>query len=323
MELYALHKQAVNGDAPSTLLSSATGPEKAKWQAWRSKNGISQSEAMQLYLQEADRQVRVYGAAPPAPLVQTPQNTPEANGMAAASSSSPPPPPPLSNNNTPRGLAAIPLLCAATSESRSAYLRRLSQTPMESAWWNRQEPLCAAPNSIGSIPETIVIFMARIVEYLSLRSQSREVQSFFWPLHNALLSTWMAVIVLLIITGSVGTILQTLVWGGRRTGRSLSVEWKESVLVLHQSIANMCEAHQALTCRLVGLLLLPLSTIIRLLEYTLSSNSLLTLQCTLLVILVLMTWWYWYLVVPWCMACLLGTAMASGACFALIEFAGV
>jgi hypothetical protein len=35
------------------------------------------------------------------------------------------------------------------------------------------------------------------------------------------------------------------------------------------------------------------------------------------------TWWYFLLVLPWLSACLLGTALSSGACFALIEFAGV
>ena len=45
------------------MFSTASGPERAKYQAWRSKSGLSQEESMRLYLQESDRQIRVYGSA--------------------------------------------------------------------------------------------------------------------------------------------------------------------------------------------------------------------------------------------------------------------
>jgi acyl-CoA-binding protein len=56
LELYAYHKVAVSGDAPSSLSNSANAAERAKYQAWRSKSGKSQEDSMRLYLQEADRQ---------------------------------------------------------------------------------------------------------------------------------------------------------------------------------------------------------------------------------------------------------------------------
>ena len=134
LELYALHKQAVSEDAPSTFPASANGAERAKYQAWRSKSGLTSETAMNLYLQESDRQIRVYGS------VGTTNTSGETNSTNTSSNNSQ-----NSNNNsdeTPRGLAAIPLLCAAAAESRGAYLRRLSQTPIEAAWCGREEPLC-------------------------------------------------------------------------------------------------------------------------------------------------------------------------------------
>ncbi|OEU19937.1 hypothetical protein FRACYDRAFT_182222, partial [Fragilariopsis cylindrus CCMP1102] len=60
LELYAYHKVAVSGDAPSSLSNAANAAERAKYQAWRSKSGKSQEDSMRLYVQEADRQLRVY-----------------------------------------------------------------------------------------------------------------------------------------------------------------------------------------------------------------------------------------------------------------------
>jgi hypothetical protein len=296
-----LHKQAVTGDAPASLPSSATGPEKAKYQSWRSKSGLSIAEAMQLYLQESDRQVRVYGTTA---LPQTPQTTPNN--------------PPVNNNNTPRGLAAIPLLCAAASESRPAYLRRLGQTPLESAWWGRQEALCATPNTLASLPESLVIMMARLVEYVSLSSSTRSLQAFLWPVHNCLLSAWMGVILLSTMVEYAWAMLQTIVWGARRTGVSLASVWNERIPMVSQSISSLCESHQALSCRLVGLVFMPVPATTNVLQ-----QSGLTLATVVYLALLSMTWWYWFLVVPWLVACLLGTALASGACFGLIDLAGM
>ena len=61
LELYVLHKQSVQDDAPSSLPPNVSATDRAKYQAWRSNSGILLPEAMRLYCQEADRQIRVYG----------------------------------------------------------------------------------------------------------------------------------------------------------------------------------------------------------------------------------------------------------------------
>jgi len=204
LELYALHKQAISGDAPldsattsgstaaatSGSRSSSSVGDKAKLNAWRGKRGMSREDAMVRYGEECERQLRVYGTrgdggsvasatgsvggsvgttggsvgvgsvgtassssptrpnAPSGKRGSSRQTSETRGGETTASSSS--------GNNTPhatstpqntpangvdqesgndegvllcpRGLAAIPLLCAAASESRSAYLARLQVT---------------------------------------------------------------------------------------------------------------------------------------------------------------------------------------------------
>ncbi len=61
LELYALHKQSVSGDAPpvttaeeeeSSSSSSLSVADKAKLAAWRTKRGMVQADAMQRYVEE-------------------------------------------------------------------------------------------------------------------------------------------------------------------------------------------------------------------------------------------------------------------------------
>jgi acyl-CoA-binding protein len=57
LELYALHKQSVSGDAPATdddLSSSSSVADKAKLAAWRTKRGLTQADAMQRYVEECE-----------------------------------------------------------------------------------------------------------------------------------------------------------------------------------------------------------------------------------------------------------------------------
>ena len=65
LELFALHKQAVAGDAPSQGKGGGggRGGDRQKAKAWRAKRGMGQAEAMSAYVAECDRQVRVYGTA--------------------------------------------------------------------------------------------------------------------------------------------------------------------------------------------------------------------------------------------------------------------
>jgi acyl-CoA-binding protein len=314
LELYALHKQAVSGDAPLSLVTS-TAAEKAKYNAWRSKSTTAQLEAMRLYIQESDRQVRVYGLTP-----QTPETTPSIENGATASTT---------NNNTnsqqPRGLAAIPLLCAAASESRQAYLRRLSNTRLEQAWWSRQEPLCATPGSLLALPEFLVIRTAAVLERVSLASADGAavipapvLQSFLWPLHNCLLAAWIALILVFTCMTAGLDLVQTLLWGSRRTGLSLAGVWKDQLFTTTHAVHSLTESHQPLSARLVGLVMLPVTVIT-----AMTSHPPVLWGSLLYCAVMLMTWWYWCLVVPWLGLCLLGVAVGTGWCFALIEIAGV
>jgi len=313
--LYALHKQAVSGDAPTTL-ATQTAAERAKYQSWKSKAGLSQTEAIRLYMQEADRQIHVYGGG-----LTTVNSSAHANGDGLPSAPTDVPSP----QQQPRGLAAIPLLCAAASESRQAYLRRLANTRLEQAWWRRQEPLTAPPGTVWSFPEFVLLAVASFLEYVSLTADgtvplpSGVVQSFLWPLHNCFLSLWMAYI--LTMTGWTAALkmLQTIVWGSRRTGSTLDVVWKDQVQWSAQSARTLTDSHQPLTARLIGLALWPFSILV------LVSNTpgqvlwKAVAYCALLGV----TWWYWFLVLPISAFWLLGTAILAGNCFGLIELAGV
>jgi len=308
----------VVGDAPNSIANSASQPEKAKFQAWKSKKGISGQEAMRLYIQECDRQVRMYGNA-----AQTPQNTPalteEANGNG-------------NGGAAPRGIAAIPLLCAAASESRSAYLRRLGNTLIENAWWSRQEPLCASPGTLWSVPEAAVIGVAAVVEKISLTLfrgdnspiPQKVVQSFLWPMHNSLLSAWMGLILVYTVLGAAVEFMQTILWGARRTGFSMQFIWNEKIQLSADSILTTCEAHQPLSARLVGLALLPFTAIVALISTLQSAagGNLLVAAGLYVFVMFVATWWYWFIVLPWLAAFFLGAAFFSGNCFALIEMAG-
>lgn len=321
LELYALHKQAVVGDAPNSISNSASQAEKSKHQAWKSKRGIAQQEAMRLYIQECDRQLRMYGSTS-----QTPQNTPSLTAGPNSGGSG------AGSGSAPRGIAAIPLLCAAASESRPAYLRRLANTLIENAWWSRQEPLCASPGTIWSVPEAAVIGIASLVERLSLTLlrgdtpiPQKVLQSFLWPMHNSLLSTWMGLILVYSVLGAAVEFVQTLFWGARRTGLSLQFIWNEKVQLSADSILTMCEAHQPLSARLVGLALLPYTAIVAFIGAVqgATGGNLLIAAGLYVFVMFIATWWYWFLVLPWCAAFFLGAAFLSGNCFALIEMAGV
>ena len=331
---------------------------------------------MSAYVAESDRQIRVYGSSssvnghgnPQTPnnnntrsLPNDPSNGPStqqqgssAGGNNNSSSNN-------VNNNTPRGIAAIPLLCAAASESRPAYLRRLSRTTLETSWWSRQEPLCAVPGTFWSLPETLLLASASLVEYASLTvaETSPALQSFLWPLHNCFLACWMLVILLYTLMGGAFSLVATLLWGSVRTGLSLSVVWREELRPAAVAVHTLCQTHQRISVRLVGLLLLPSTTLLEGLcdgivlnllggggtttttttgggganansgagatGPSTASGGLPLLASSLVYCLVMLglTWWYWTLTAPFLAFLMLCTAFWIGWCFALIELAGV
>lgn len=323
MELYALHKQAISGDAPATL-ATQTAAERAKYQSWKAKAGLSQTEAIRLYHQEADRQVRVYGGG----LVTTTASG-TMNGIGGSFHNGGAPhvgqQPQDATPQQPRGLAAIPLLCAAASESRQAYLRRLANTRLEQAWWRRQEALTAAPGSIGALPESALLAVATFLEYVSLTCDGRiplpcsVVQSFLWPLHNCFLSVWMAYILVATAVTAAWEMLQTVVWGSRRTGLALEAVWKDQVQWTAQSARTLTESHQPLTARLMGLVLWPYTVLV----VVAAMPGQVLWQAVAFCLLLGASWWYWFLVLPTLALWLLGAAVLAGNCFGLIELAGV
>jgi len=342
LELYALHKQAISGDAPNTFTSTDSSvAEKARYQAWKAKRGLSADAAMAAYTLECDRQLRVYGsiATQSTSLPQTPYTTPVTNNPSATSSAN-------ANANAnndlaaPRGIAAIPLLCAAAAESRVAYLRRLSRTQLTTAWWSRQEPLCGTPGTINSLPEHVLLTIASLVEYVSIQSvgvvgggggQQQSllppvtvVQSFLWPLHNISLAAWMLLILIFTSTASALSLLTTILWGSRRTGLSLVKIWTDEIQPCATAVHTLCQGHQPISVRVMGLLLLPYTAIVEGLCLGLVEPLAGSLVNSLVYTVVMATtWWYWLLVIPFIEAGIYVSAFWSGFCFALIEFAGM
>ena len=325
-----------------------SAPEKAKYAAWRAKAGTNAASAMRSYLQESERQVRVYGmAAPASPAAPQLENHPSAGsstnrsgahgGNATAGASSGP------TTTHSRGLAAIPLLCAAASEQRVAYLRRLQTTP--TAWWRRQEPLTATPGTVPALPETLLLWVAATLERLALACNGRGggsgddsngnksgseplqalgavVQSGLWPLHNALLAVWMALILMGTLGNAVTDLAQTVLLGSRRTGRTLSSIWADDVVFGSQSVHTLTEAHQPLAARVVGLVLQPYPLAVSLAEMVPGNNGNYLWMSCVFGLTVAFTGWYWLVALPWFLVVpVLGSALLLGNCFALIELA--
>ncbi|KAL7571865.1 hypothetical protein ACA910_002939 [Epithemia clementina (nom. ined.)] len=352
LELYALHKQAISGDAPSSL-STQSVAERAKYQAWLNKAGLTRSDAMRLYLQESDRQLRVYGHADSdindhddPHKVNKPQPQQQRAAIKDGTSNEN-----RSNNNSTtnndngrgdqqtRGLAAIPLLCAAASESRQAYLRRLANTRPDQAWWGRQEPLTATPGSLAALPEAMLIGFSALLEQVALRAEGvvpdalfpmiDVLRSYLWPTHNTLLSLWMGYVLIATAWMAALECTQTIVWGSRRRsgsngangGVTLPSIWKEQVLWCAQSVGTLAESHQTLTARLVGLFLWGVIFLIRVANYC---GPVLWTKCLAYTLLLCATWWYWFLILPGLGVSLLFVSLfVAGNCFALIELAGV
>jgi diazepam-binding inhibitor (GABA receptor modulating acyl-CoA-binding protein) len=370
LELYALHKQSVSGDAPTSDPPSASVADKAKLNAWRAKMGLSQQDAMEAYVVECERQVGLYGtrdddgsrssaggggdsgggasssqqhqnnqqqhqsaAAPTStqstPMYHstTPQNTPAAQNNAP-------------NNNDdgvllcPRGLAAIPLLCAAASESRSAYLARLQVTHPSNGWWAKQEPLCLEVNNPLSIPEKLIIGIACQIERISLvvseymgHGQAvsilspRVLQAFLWPVHNVFLSIWILWILICTYLGSMVSVSQTLLFGAKRTNTPLGRLFLEEILPAARAVESLCEQHQTISVRMSGLALMPMMILCDVANGVVGRLGILV-GSVAFVGMGACGWWYWLCVLPWLAVCSVCLAVMSGWCFGLIELSG-
>jgi hypothetical protein len=300
---------------------------------------------MRLYVVESDRQVRVYGLAAGYHGDDGGGSTPRLLNQDSFHESGPQQQQQPGNGSCqPRGLAAIPLLCAAALETRQAYLIRLAHTERSQAWWARQEPLCATPGTIWALPESILLAVAALVEMISFAVDTPAaplasadgrpqpppssvipcpsvIQSFLWPLHNTLLSLWMGVILDYTLLQSCIELMQTLLWGSRRTGLSLETIWRDEIQWSVTQVNVMTESHQPLTARLVGLACLPFTLLVGLVNAVAPPAQ--VPASVLFVSAVAMTWWYWCLVLPFLSSVLIFFSLIAGGNFALIELAGV
>lgn len=319
----------MSSDAPTTSSStskSSSPAEKAKLAAWRTKRGLTQAQAMNAYIIEADRQIQVYGTSTSTNIGSNEQESD--TGSTSGSNSI---------LLTPRGLAAIPLLCAAASESRSSYLQRIgATTQVENGWWIRQEPLCGDPGSILALPEHFVLTLAVLVEKLSLYVQcdsvkrvllslnlkASAVQSLLWPAHNLLIVIWMMVIFLATLTSSALVTMKTLLLGSKRTGLTLENIFMQEIRPCCFGTQALCETHQMATVRLLGLALYPLGMLCKTVDGLVKRDSPLLVASSVFLCVAILGWWYWYLVLPWLAASGLVFALSVGWCFALIELAG-
>lgn len=274
---------------------------------------------MAAYCAECDRQLRVYGGHVSEPTPMTPMTTPNDNAG-----------PETEKDTAPRGIAAIPLLCAAAAESRVAYLRRLARGDVTNAWWSRQEPLCGAPGSFTTLPEAFLLASASFIESISLRSDqyipisATITQSFLWPLHNVSLAFWILLILLYTSVAGAMHLTTTLLWGSRRTGVTLSKIWDDEIALTLHSVKGLCQSHHPIGVRLVGLMMWPYTLLVEGLCLQLVQPLGGTLTNALVYVTVMFcTWWYWFFTVPCLAVCTAVGAFWSGFCFALIELAGV
>ena len=370
LELYALHKHSVSGDAPSEDPSSSNSvADKANLNAWRGKLGMSQQDAMEAYVRECDRQVRLYGTRGDSATAaddgssgsSQQQQHHQSSGAAAAAargggggpseqstpmyhSTTPQNTPAAANNNNdnnddgvllcPRGLAAIPLLCAAASESRSAYLARLQVTHPTNGWWAKQEPLCLEVNNPLSIPEKLIIGIACQIERISLIVSEymghghavsilspRVLQAFLWPVHNVFLSIWILWILICTYVGSMVSMSQTLLFGAKRTNTPLGRLFLEEIIPAARAVESLCEQHQTISVRMCGLALMPMMILCDVANGVVGRMGILV-GSVVFVGMGACGWWYWLCVLPWLAVCSVCLAVMSGWCFGLIELSG-
>lgn len=204
-------------------------------------------------------------------------------------------------------------------------------------------------NNSNSLKNLFMIFMP----------PSAVIQSFFWPLHNCLLATWIEIILLhAIITGAFDC-FWTVLWGSKTTGKTLPSVWNQHIrLATIQSMNTITDYHQPLSTRCIGLLLWPSHLLVQTIsiitidddQSTMNGTNIPSLNrntaapsypssaagnsnqvlnaniwtCLFYSTAITFTWWYWIAVVPWItMVALIVIFWVGGTCFALIELASV
>jgi len=314
LELYSLHKQAVSGDAPDCIPSLPSNAnlvaEKAKFNAWKSKRGVGQNEAMMRYIDECERQQRVYGGSN-----DNLEDKMESETRANAGT----------GGSIPRGLAAIPLLSAAATEGLERYKYRIARVSVgNQAWWGKQEPLCAEPGTPLALPEHIVLEVARkIEEWACALNGNKNFVASSYPAHNVLIAIWVMCICLCTFVGSVVILGKTIILGKKRVGfGSIEDQFRETIVPLGATASTLMKnSNNALSIRIVGLILTPLTWTCQT-SKNLADNTII-IGASFYLWIATMTWIYWLSFIPWSAVGLFWASVCMGGCYGLIEFAEI
>jgi len=172
-------------------------------------------------------------------------------------------------------------------------------------WWAKQEPLCLEVNNPLSIPEKLVISLASQLEHISLIVSNymgeghavsilspRVLQAFLWPVHNVFLCTWITLILTTTYLGSLVMMIQTLLFGAKRTNAPLGRLFMEEVSPWARAVESLCEQHQVIGVRVSGLILMPL---MMLCDFAVSvvGRAGILVGSLVFVCMGLCSWWYW------------------------------
>jgi acyl-CoA-binding protein len=341
LELYSLHKQAANSDCdiPMPTSTSSTGgdigKDKAKWNAWKSKAGVSRGEAMQRYIDECDRQVRIYGSkgtsgvVPPSGQSSVASASPNRNGGSSALTGGDQDVDDDSkirtNTSTAQlGITAIPLLAAQASEPLASYLHRMAVTTSTTqTFWGMQRPVCTPastlnnpqgeepstnflhPTNIVSMMENVIIAAGRMIESLSLNRiipfvPPSTAHAMLYPLNVALLTLYCAFIFLIATASNYGVLMKTILFGSKsnRGGTVLTEIVDYSITPTSRLSSSLSSGQYAIPIRILSLLLIPLPILSDLLLAAKKTFGDLP-SSVLWLIAMTMTGFYWIVVLPW------------------------
>ena len=120
----------------------------------------------------------------------------------------------------------------------------------------------------------------------------RVLQAFLWPVHNVFLCTWISLILTTIYLDSMVTMIQTLLFGAKRTNAPLGRLFMEEVSPSARAVESLCEQHQVIGVRVSGLVLMPL---MMLCDFAVSVVGKVGILVGSLVFvgMGLFSWWYW------------------------------
>ena len=323
----------MSGDAPDHMMNSDVSmAEKAKFNAWKKQRGLTQEDAMTRYVEECNRQIRIYGDA--SKQQQDSHNYSQSKASSTSGKYTD------GNGSLPRGIAAVPLLCAAATESLDAYKLRAGTANVSrnnTSWWRQQEPLCADPGTPLAFPEHVVLGTAcKVEDWMCLNNSffnsNNVLTAASYPVHNTLIAIWILFIYVCTFIGSTAVLVKTILLGHNRVGAGTIQDlFQQTIVPLGASTKSLVLPRQSLSVRTVGLLLLPLRYICQIStnvagadaninEINSSTNSL-VFGSIMYVWAGIMTWFYWLSILPWIAVSMLSTSFVVATCYAIIQFA--